>query len=145
MIKTVMPQIIYQGQGAFVRGRKLLYNVLICYNIAMGYQRKHISPRCILKMDLQKAFDSIHWNFVREMLESLKLLAVFTKWVLICVTSVDFRIHINGEDQGGFKVGRGLRQGDPLSPLLFVICMEYLSRMMQLMGQARSFKFHPQC
>jgi len=141
--KAVLPSIIHQSQGAFVRGRELLYNVLICHDIARGYQRKHISPRSILKMDLQKAFDSIHWDFVKEMLESPKFPAVFTKWVMTCVTTVSFRIHINGQDQGRFKGGRGLRQGDPLSPLLFVICMEYLSRVMQLMGQEKDFKSHP--
>ncbi|KAJ8419229.1 hypothetical protein Cgig2_022103 [Carnegiea gigantea] len=75
-IKTVLSHIIHQSQGAFVRGRELLYNVLICHDIVRGYQRKHISPRYILKMDLQKAFDSNHWEFVKEMLEFLKFLAV---------------------------------------------------------------------
>ena len=63
-IKAILHIIIHQSQGTFVRGRELLYNVLICHDIARGYQRKHITPRCILEVDVQKAFDSIHWNFV---------------------------------------------------------------------------------
>lgn len=59
-IKEVLPSLINPSQGAFVKGRGLLYNVLIFQDIARGYQRQHMSPRCILKVDLQKAFDSIH-------------------------------------------------------------------------------------
>jgi len=60
IIKEVLPSLIDQSQGAFVKERKLLYNVLICQDVARGYQGKNISPRCLLKIDLQKAFDSIH-------------------------------------------------------------------------------------
>ena len=59
-LKRVMPNLINQSQGAFVPGREILFNVLICQDLARGYQRKHISPRCMMKVDLRKAFDSIH-------------------------------------------------------------------------------------
>ena len=59
-LKEVLPSLIDQSQGAFVKGRELLYDVLICQDLARGYQRKNISPRCLLRIDLQKAFDSIH-------------------------------------------------------------------------------------
>ena len=62
-LKEVLPSIIDQSQGAFIKGRELLYNVLICQDIVRGYQRKHISPGCIHKIDLQKAFDSVYWGF----------------------------------------------------------------------------------
>jgi len=59
-LKQVLPHLIDPSQAAFVPGWEILYNILICQDIARGYQRQHISPRCILKMDLHKAFDSIH-------------------------------------------------------------------------------------
>ena len=60
MIKTILPHLIDPSQGAFIKGRELLYNVLICQDIARGYQRKGISLRCILIINLKKAFNSVH-------------------------------------------------------------------------------------
>lgn len=124
-------------------GRELLHSVLICQHIGRGYQRQHISPRCILKIYLQKALDSIHWGFLKEMLEALKFPSTFTKWIMACVTSVKFTIHINSKYSRTFDGGKGLRQRDPLSPLLFVICMEYLSRLMKGLGQKSDFELGP--
>jgi len=65
---------------------------LICQDLARGYQRKYISPRRLLKIDLQKAFDSIHWDFIHEMLLALKFPIIFTKWIMACLTSIHFKI-----------------------------------------------------
>ena len=59
-LKTVLPHLIHPSQGAFLEGRELLFNVLICQDIVRGYNRKGVSPRCIMKVDLHKAFDSVH-------------------------------------------------------------------------------------
>ena len=56
---------VASNQGAFIKGRELLYNVLLCQEIARGYARKHISPRCIMKIDLKKAYGSVHWEAVK--------------------------------------------------------------------------------
>jgi len=97
------------------------------------------------KIDLQKAFDSIHWGFVKEILSELKFPKIFIGWIMACVTSVHFTINLNGQDCGSFEGARGLRQGDPLSPLLFVISMEYLTRLMDKTSSNPGFKFHPNC
>ena len=120
---------VANNQGAFVKGRELLHNVLLCQEIARGYARKHISPRCMMKIDLKKAYDSVQWEAVREILTSLKFLNIFIKWIMACITSASFTIHINGDDFRSFKGGTGLRQGGPLSTLLFVLVMEYLTRL----------------
>ena len=59
-LKQVLPHLIHQNQAAFIEGRELLFNVLTCQDLVRGYNRKGISPRCIMKIDLHKAFDSIH-------------------------------------------------------------------------------------
>ena len=144
-LKEVLPSLIDHSQGAFVQGRELLYNVLICQDLARGYLRKNITPRCILEIHLQKAFDSVHWDFIKEYLSALHFPEIFTKWVLACVTSVNFFISLNGQQSDKFKGGRGLRQGDPLSPLLFVLAMDYLSRLLKRASQQAGFKYHPHC
>lgn len=63
-LKEVLAHLVQQPQGAFVKGRELLFNVLICQDIVRGYTRKGISPRCIMKINLHKAFDSVHWGFI---------------------------------------------------------------------------------
>jgi len=99
----------------------------------------------MLKIDLQKAFDSIHWEFVKEMLTELKFPEIFIKWIMTCVTLVTFSINLSGQECGAFEGGRGLRQGDPLSPLLSVIAIEYLSRLMNSISSRPDFCFHPNC
>ena len=64
---------------------------------------------------------------------------------MACITTPTFSININGDDCASFKWGRGLRQGDPLSPLLFVLVMEYLTRLYNQTGTQARFKFHPSC
>ena len=67
-LKEVLPSIIHPFQAAFIKGREILYNVLISHDLTRGYQRKNITPKCILKVDLQKAFDSVHWEFLTDLL-----------------------------------------------------------------------------
>jgi len=65
VLNSSIPRGICEGKGA-------AFNILICQDIARGYSRKGISPRCIMKIDLQKAFDSVHWKFLKELLYYLK-------------------------------------------------------------------------
>ena len=127
-LKTVLPHLIHQNQGAFVKDRSILFNVLICQDIVRGYTRKGISPRSIMKIDLQKAFDSVHWRFVKGLLNHLKFSYQFFDWIMAYLHSVSFSIHVNGKIGGEFLGRRGLKQGDPLSPLLFVLTVGYFTR-----------------
>ena len=80
-----------------------------------------------------------------EILNGLKFPDEFTKWVMACITTPSFTLHMNGKDYGQFDGERGLTQGDPLSPLLFVIMMEYLSRLFKDASRKKGFIFYPQC
>jgi len=87
----------------------------------------------------------VSWEFVEEALVGYGFPKIFTQLVMICVTSPYFTVKVNGEGHGFFAGKRGLQQGDPMSPLLLVLVMEYLSRVLKCMGELLDFHFHPMC
>ena len=84
----------------------------------------------ICKLDVEKAFDHVNWSFLLQMFERSGFSAKWRPWIFFCLSTVRFSILINGSPCGFFGSSRGLRQGDLLSPLLFVLVMEALGRML---------------
>ncbi|XP_074278176.1 uncharacterized protein LOC141601772 [Silene latifolia] len=144
-LSEVLPDVISDNQGGFVKGRSIVENILICQDIVRLYNRKAISPRFLLKVDLKKAYDSISWEFLEQMLGALNFPEQFTALLMECVRSASYSLVLNGDIFGFFKWKKGLRQGDPLSPLMFTISMEYLSRVLAFITENMDFKFHPMC
>ena len=102
-------------------------------------------PCCLLKMDLHKAYDTLNWDFLKDMMIALNFPPRFVKRIMTCVTSTRYSLILNGNPLETFKAKRGVFQGDPMSPLLFVIGMEYLSRILKVTSEAKEFNFHPRC
>ncbi|KAL2943061.1 LINE-1 retrotransposable element ORF2 protein [Bienertia sinuspersici] len=144
-MKMVLLDIIAENQGAFVHGRFIIHNIMVCQDMVRHYGRKNATPGCMIKLDLKKAYDIVNWDFLKEMLSALKFPSMFVDWIMTCVTSAQYSLIINGCHHGHAKFKRGLRQGDPISPFLFVVCMEYLSRLLKKMAMETAFKFHPRC
>ncbi|XP_039062870.1 secreted RxLR effector protein 78-like [Hibiscus syriacus] len=128
----LLPDIISLNQTAFVRGRTIIDNTLLAQELVKGYGRKNISPRCALKVDLQKAFDCLHWDFISAILIAIGLPNIFTNWIEACYKEARYSISLNGSLIGYFKGQRGVRQGDPLSPILFVLAMNILSEILNI-------------
>ncbi|XP_074270197.1 uncharacterized protein LOC141593143 [Silene latifolia] len=141
----VLPMIISPNQSAFIKGCDIDENIMICQDLVRLYGRKACSPRVMIKVDLQKAYDSIEWLFLKQMLKALCFPARFVQLIMECVCTPSFSLALNGDFFGFFKAKRGIRQGDPLSPLLFIVCMEYLSRVLFVVQEMEGFKFHPLC
>ncbi|KAL0444910.1 UNVERIFIED_CONTAM: LINE-1 reverse transcriptase [Sesamum latifolium] len=103
-------------------------------------------PRCALKVDLRKAYDTIEWDFLRAVVILLGFPKKFIVWIVECVTTPSFWVCLNGSPHGYFRGARGLRQGDPMSPYLFVLVMEVLTLLLhQIIDQDGGFSYHWKC
>ncbi|KAG7552757.1 Reverse transcriptase domain [Arabidopsis thaliana x Arabidopsis arenosa] len=134
---------ISPSQSAFVKGRLLSENVLLATELVQGFGQKNISRRGVLKVDLRKAFDSVSWDFILQVLLAANIPQTYVNWIKQCLTTTSFSININGSLCGFFRGANGLRQGDPLSPSLFVIALEIFTRLLEKKFDDGSIGYHP--
>ncbi|XP_074299262.1 uncharacterized protein LOC141630325 [Silene latifolia] len=144
-ISLVLPELISKNQGGFIKGRSILENIMVCQDLVRLYNRQFSSARCMFKMDLMKAYNSVSWDFLADILEAFNFPVSIRRLIMECVSSATYTLSLNGDTFGFFPGKRGLRQGDPISPLLFTLCMEYFTRIIDCATEKLPFHFHPLC
>ncbi|KAL2232550.1 UNVERIFIED_CONTAM: hypothetical protein Sindi_1435000 [Sesamum indicum] len=145
-IRLVLEKLISPTQNAFVSGRSIGDNVLMAQELFSGYNQQRKPPRCALKVDLHKDYDMMEWDFLFAVLQLYKFSEPFIGWIRECVTTTTFTITLNGGIHGFFTGARGLRQGDPMSPYLFVLVMKILGLMIQQKIEVQGgFLYHWRC
>jgi exonuclease III len=129
-LKPILPTIISPEQSGYVEGRQILDSIILAHEVIHSLQKTK-TPGMLLKLDISKAFDKLSWEYMKAMLIAFGFDQKWVTWILKLTSSAFFSLLINGVPSKPFSPSRGIRQGDPLSPFLFIIMAEGLSRSIQ--------------
>ena len=121
-IKETLHTIIHTNQRGFIPGRYIGENIIEI----LSKPEIEDKPGLLISIDIYKAFDNIEWSFIQKAFKFFNFPEYLTKWIGILYTNINSRIINNGHMSEGFNLTRGVRQGCPLSPCLFVIAVEIL-------------------
>ena len=125
-LKTVLSDLISKDQTGFMAGRYIGENIRIIYDL-LYFTEEENKPGLLLLIDFEKAFESVSWTFINNVLDFFNFGVSFKKWINIFNRNVNSCVHINGHLSEWFFLQRGCRQGDPISPYMFLLCVEILA------------------
>lgn len=95
-MNNVFGSLIDPRQDAFVPERVIHDNIILSHELVKGYTGKRVSPKCMLKIDIHKAYDSSQWPFVEQVLKALNFPELFVHWIMQCLSTVTYSVVLNG-------------------------------------------------
>lgn len=108
-LKIVADSLVGPSQSAFIAGRSILDNVIMAHELVKGYTQKGLLPRCLIKIDIRKTYDSVEWGILKSVLLEFGLPRKFVNWIIECITTVSYSLLINGGLTPKFVAKKGLR------------------------------------
>ncbi|KAF7143420.1 hypothetical protein RHSIM_Rhsim05G0112800 [Rhododendron simsii] len=131
-LQPFIHSLITEQQSAFIPGRQIHDNVIVAHEVFHFLKRKKTGGKCYVdvKLDLNKAYDHVCWDFLFSVLQGMGFNETWVEWIKECVHTVKYSINANREQVCNITPNRGLRQGDPLSPYLFLIAVNVFSSLM---------------
>ena len=137
-LRHVIGSVVAKEQSAFVQNREILDGILIANEVVDEAHRLK-KELLLIKVDFEKAYDSVDWGYLDAVMERMSFPVLWRKWIKECVSTATASVLVNGSPTDEFPLERGLRQGDPLSPFLFLLAAEGLNIIMKLVVERNIF------
>ncbi|MCH85424.1 cysteine-rich receptor-like protein kinase, partial [Trifolium medium] len=137
-LRLVMGSVISESQTAFVKDRQILDGILIA-NEVVDEARRSKKELMLFKVDFEKAYDSVDWGYLDDVMGRMGFPTLWRKWIRECVCTATTSVLVNESPTDEFPLERGLRQGDPLSPFLFLLAAEGFHVLMEAMVERKLF------
>ncbi|XP_026443907.1 uncharacterized protein LOC113344070 [Papaver somniferum] len=135
---SVLDDLVSEEQVAFMKGRNIHENIALAAELTNELNSDRKYGNVGIKLDIAQAFDTVSWDFIIEVFRQYGFSETWCTWIRSILDSARISILINGSPEGFFSISRGLRQGDPLSPLIFVLIEDVLSRNLSKLFARRS-------
>ena len=132
-LRSIMRSIISDSQSSFIKGRKILDGILVA-NEVVDEARKSNKELLLFKVDFEKAYDSINWGYLDEVMKMMGFPTLWRKWIKECIGTASASALVNGSPTAEFPLKRGMRQGDLFFPLLFLLAAEGFHVLMESMS-----------
>jgi len=137
-LQRVVGKVVSETQTTFVKDRQILHGLLIA-NEAVDEARKMKKELLLFKVDFEKAYDSVDWNYLDAVMTRMEFPTLLRKWIKACAVTTYAHVLVNFSPTPEFPLKRGLCQGDPLSPFIFLIEVEGLNIMMKAVVDSNLF------